>query len=130
MLYEVITKEAMFWFNRAYLLLSISMAALVPVLHFSFRFSSRESEELMLLTLDTVNVYASQSKAGLIAGLLMVPQVDWLYGLGAFILLIRLLWGLVKVGGLFRIRTANVFQGVKVIDLPGRFAPFSSYNFV
>jgi TonB family protein len=126
----VLHNEPMFRFNRLYLLLSLLLAAIVPILNLSFVFYSESNGGNMVYMLDAVNVYSGKVKQTIVPVIVNHTFFNWLYLVGAVILLARLLYGFSRLGGLSRKAEWLNINGCKVANLPGRFNPFSFFHII
>ncbi|MBS2213689.1 TonB family protein [Carboxylicivirga mesophila] len=123
--------EPRFKFNRFYLLLSLLVAAVVPLLTFSFyRTITPEGDVYVGNVLGAITVYAQNTKEAVVPVVAQSSAFRWLYMVGCLGLLLRLLYGFVRLGGLAGKVKLVSFKGYKVADLPGQFNPFSFFNVV
>ena len=127
----VLHRETSFKFNRFYLLFSLTTATIVPLLTFSFSLGAGEvnGEVYVGNMLSAVSVYAQQTKETLVP-LITKSAFKWLYLVGFMGLLVRLIIGFVRLGGLAGKVKLVHFNGYKVADLPGQFNPFSFFNVI
>jgi TonB family protein len=128
----VLHRETSFRFNRFYLLMSLLMAAIVPLITITIRTAPApaEGEVYIGVLLSTVTVYAEAAREKVVPLLVESSAFQWLYWVGCIGLLIRLGAGFIRLGGLSRRVTFTRFKGYKVADLPGQFNPFSFFNVV
>ncbi|MBR8537124.1 TonB family protein [Carboxylicivirga sediminis] len=127
----VLHYEPRFKFNRFYLLLSLMAAAVVPLLTFSFyRTITPEGNVYVGNVLGAITVYAQNTKEAVVPVVAQSSAFKWLYMVGCLGLLLRLLYGFVRLGGLAGKVKLVSFNGYKVADLPGQFNPFSFFNVV
>ncbi len=127
-------KEALFNFNRFFLLMSLVAATVIPALHIplpQFMISSSHVEvDVYTNLLDVVTIFAESTKAKLVSVVIESPAFMWLYLVGCMGLLVRLLTGFVRLGVLSNTTRCSKVNGVKFIDLPGQFSPFSFFNVI
>jgi len=128
----LLQRETCFKFNRFFLLFALTVAAFVPLLSFSFTIENQSTNSDVYVgnILGVVSVYAQQTKATLVPLITQSSAFQWLYLVGFFGLLIRLLFGFIRLGGLAGKVQLVRFKGYKVADLPGQFNPFSFFNVV
>ncbi len=127
----VLHYESRFKFNRFYLLLSLLAATVVPVLTLTiYRTPVPEGDVYVGNVLGAITVYAQNTKAAVVPVVAQSSAFKWLYMVGCIGLLLRLLYGFIRLGGLAgKVKLVN-FVGYKVADLPGQFNPFSFFNVV
>ncbi|TRX72408.1 TonB family protein [Carboxylicivirga sp. M1479] len=127
----VLHAEPTFKFNRYYLLLSLLLATVVPILSFTIdKTAAIEGDVYVGNVIDTITVYAQNTKAVVVPVVAKSPAFKWLYSIGCLGLLLRLAFGFIRLGGLAgRVKLVS-FKGYKVADLPGQFNPFSFFNVV
>ncbi|WP_430816753.1 M56 family metallopeptidase [Carboxylicivirga sp. RSCT41] len=123
--------EPTFKFNRFYLLSALLLATVVPLISFSiYRTMVPEGEVYVGNVLETITVYAQNTKAVVVPVVAQSAAFKWLYIIGCGGLMLRLLYGFIRLGGLAgQVNLVN-FKGYKVADLPGQFNPFSFFNVV
>ncbi len=126
----VLHHERMFRFNRIYLLLSLSIAVFVPFVHFSAIVVDQNHAEGFSYLLGSVNVYSDQVQETIVPAIVNIQLFNWLYLIGAVLLLFRLFSGFIRLGGLSHKAVWYKFKGYRVADLPGRFNPFSFFNVI
>ncbi|MCG8579095.1 MAG: M56 family metallopeptidase [Bacteroidales bacterium] len=123
--------EPTFKFNRFYLLSSLMLATVVPLISFSiYRTMAPEGEVYVGNVLETITVYAQNTKAVVVPVVAQSAAFKWLYIVGCGGLMLRLLYGFVRLGGLAGKVKLVSYKGYKVADLPGQFNPFSFFNVV
>ncbi|MCU4156015.1 TonB family protein [Carboxylicivirga sp. A043] len=123
--------EPTFKFNRIYLLSSLLAATVVPLITFSiYRTVALEGEVYVGNVLEAITVYAQNTKAAVVPVVAQSSAFKWLYIIGCGGLLLRLLYGFIRLGGLAGKVKLISFNGYKVADLPGQFNPFSFFNVV
>lgn len=124
--------ETSFKFNRFYLLFSLLMATVIPLVSFTFYYGSNQASGEVYIgnMLSSVTVYALQTKEILVPLVAKSSAFKWLYLVGSIGLLSRLLYGFIRLGGLAgRVKLIS-YDGYKIADLPGQFNPFSFFNVV
>ena len=127
----VLHYEPLFKFNRFYLLFSLLLSAVVPFIHISLKESSSAGESTIFVNvLETVNVFAGDVRETVIPVISKSKPFKWLYAVGAIGLLFRLVWGIVRLGGLSKKATWQKVNGVRIADLPGQFNPFSFFHVI
>ncbi len=127
----VLHYEPRFKFNRFYLLLSLMVAAVVPLLTFTFyRTVVPEGDVYVGNVIGAITVYAQNTKEAVVPVVAQSSAFKWLYVVGCLGLLLRLLYGFIRLGGLAGKVKLVSFNGYKVADLPGQFNPFSFFNVV
>ncbi len=128
----VLHHEPLFKFNRFYLLFSLLMATVVPLIHISFNLLSSSANETVgfVNLLETVNVFSDDVRKSVVPLIVKSKSFGWLYLLGAIGLLFRLLLGVVRLGGLSKKATWVQIKGMQIADLPGRFNPFSFFHVI
>ncbi len=126
----VLHNERMFHFNRVYLLLSLLLSAVVPLLHFATPVIAENQTQGISYLLGSINVYSSQVQEAVVPVIVRFQMFNWLYLIGVVLLLARLLYGIVRLGGLSRSAIWTKIKGYRVADLPGRFNPFSFFHVI
>ncbi|MCW3807299.1 M56 family metallopeptidase [Plebeiibacterium marinum] len=126
----VLHNEPMFRFNRMYLLLSLLVAAVVPLLDLSSYFFTKNSGPNITYMLGAVNVYSGQVQQTIVPVITKHHFFNWLYVVGASVLLARLFYGFFRLGGLSQKAEWQKINGYKVANLPGRFNPFSFFRVI
>ncbi|WP_439183164.1 M56 family metallopeptidase [Carboxylicivirga taeanensis] len=120
-----------FKFNRFYLLLALLVATVAPLVSISvYRSAVAEGDVYVGNVLGAITVYAQNTKATVVPVVAQSSAFKWLYIVGCLGLLLRLLYGFVRLGGLAGKVKLVSFVGYKVADLPGQFNPFSFFNVV
>lgn len=123
--------EPTFKFNRFYLLISLLVATVTPLLTFSvYRTVTPEGDIYVGNLIETITVYAQNTKAVIVPVVAQSSAFKWLYIIGCAGLLVRLLAGFIRLGGLAGKVKLVSYNGYKVADLPGQFNPFSFFNVV
>ncbi|WP_075591395.1 M56 family metallopeptidase [Labilibacter marinus] len=126
----VLHHEPLFKFNRIYLLFSLLLATVVPLIHISIYKNNAANTQGFVNLLDTVNVFAGDMRQTVVPAIADNQSFSWIYMLGAIGLLLRLLIGIVRLGGLSKKANWQKINGVKIADLPGRFNPFSFFHVI
>lgn len=127
----VLHHELMFKFNRLYLLVSLMLAVFVPFVHLTSLGTSGANQATGFVNMmASVNVYGGQVQQKIIPLIADHQFFNWLYLVGAVLLLTRLLYGIVRLGGLSRKAEWLKIKGFKVAKLPGRFNPFSFFHII
>ncbi|WP_430935105.1 M56 family metallopeptidase [Saccharicrinis sp. 156] len=124
----VLHHEPLFKFNRFYLLFSLLLATVAPFIHISL--SSGDSETTGFVLLETVNVFSGDVRETVVPVIKENKSFTWIYGMGAIGLLVRLLLGIVRLGGLSKKATWVKYNGIRIADLPGKFNPFSFFHVI
>jgi len=103
----------------------------LPLLTFTFyKTATVEGQVQIGYVFDTINVYAQNTKQAIVPVVARSGAFKWLYIVGCFGLLARLLYGFIRLGGLAGKVKLVSYKGYKVADLPGQFNPFSFFNIV
>ncbi|MBK3515919.1 M56 family metallopeptidase [Carboxylicivirga marina] len=127
----VLHAEPTFKFNRFYLLLSLLVATIAPILTFVvYRTIAPEGEVYVGNVIEAITVYAQNTKAVVVPVVAQSSAFKWLYIVGCIGLLVRLLFGFIRLGGLAGKVKLVSYEGYKVADLPGQFNPFSFFHVV
>ncbi len=127
----VLHYETNFTFNRFFLLFSLLMATVIPVISIGVQYSTGPSANVYTGNmLNAVTVYAQNTKEVIVPYVAQSSAFKWLYLVGCTGLIIRLLWGFIRLGGLAGKVKLMSFNDYKVADLPGQFNPFSFFNVV
>ncbi len=126
----ILHDERIFRFNRFYLLLSLCLASVVPLIHLSNPVRNESQMEGFSYLLGSVDVYSTQFQEIVIPKIAQVQLFNWMYAFGVALLLVRLFYGFVQLGGLSRKATWSKVKGYRVANLPGRFNPFSFFNII
>jgi TonB family protein len=127
----VLHLDPRFKFNRFYLLLSLLVATVIPLVSITiYRAAVPEGEVYVGNVIGVITVYAQNTKAAVVPVVAQSSAFKWLYAVGCLGLLLRLLYGFIRLGGLAgKVKLVN-YGNYKVADLPGRFNPFSFFNVV
>ncbi|MDB4334969.1 M56 family metallopeptidase [bacterium] len=80
--------------------------------------------------LETVNFYADEMRQNIVPVIMGYKVFNWLYLIGVIGLLGRLIFGIVRLGGLSQKAVLLTHKGFKIADLPGRFSPFSFFHVI
>lgn len=125
-------QEPLFKFNRIYLLLSLLVATITPFIHFSILQMASSNAETQGFTnlLQTVNIYAGDVRKSFIPVVAQSKTFSLLYLGGALGVLGRLIFGLIRLGGLSKKANWINYNGVKIADLPGNFNAFSFFHII
>ncbi len=126
----VLHNERMFHFNRVFLLLSLLLSAVVPLLHFTTPVNINNQMDGISYLLGSINVYSGQVQEAVVPAIVGFKMFNWLYLIGVILLLTRLIYGIVRLGGLSRSAIWTKIEGYRVADLPGRFNPFSFFHVI
>ncbi|TLX72631.1 TonB family protein [Labilibacter sediminis] len=126
----VLHLEPFFKFNRFYLLVSLLLATVIPLIHISLEQSVSADNTGFSVLLDSVNVYAGEVHQVVVPIIMDNSLFRWLYLLGTIVLFTRLVTGIIRLGGLSRKAVWQSHSGFKIADLPGRFNPFSFFHII
>ena len=126
----VLHHEPLFKFNRMYLLFSLLLATIIPFIHISFFNDVNTETKGVAYMLENVNVFAGEVREIVMPVITQHNSFTWLYLIGTMVLMVRLIIGIVRLGGLSQKATWLKYHGVKIADLPGRFNPFSFFRVI
>ncbi len=126
----VLHHEPFFKFNRIYLLLSLVLAAVVPFIHFSFLQTASSNTEGFANLLQAVNVYADDMREAVVPTIAQSKTFGWFYLAGALGIFLRLIFGLIRLGGLSKKANWINYNGIRIADLPGSFNAFSFFHVI
>ncbi|SMO90099.1 outer membrane transport energization protein TonB [Saccharicrinis carchari] len=128
----VLHHEPFFKLNRVYLLLSLTLATVVPFVHISVSPPSTTDIEVQGFTnlLQAVNVYADEVQQTVVPVIAKNKTFGWLYLGGALAILLRLLFGLTRLGLLSKKARWIKYKDVRIADLPGNFNAFSFFHVI
>jgi TonB family protein len=127
-------KETYFRFNRFYLLSSVIVACILPLLSLGFFENGNAISSWVGISsiAETIKIPAVTITGGL--GNVPDPSVDWqhlvavIYLTGAFLLIARMILGILRLSILRRSGRKEHFNGYSVFFLKHELAPFSFYN--
>ncbi len=126
----VLHNERIFRFNRFYLLLSLFLASVVPFIHLSNPVGIEQHSEGFSYLLGSIDVYSTQIQKTVVPKIVKIQLFNWLYIFGVTLLIVRLFYGFVQLGGLSKKANWSKVNGYRVANLPGRFNPFSFFNII
>ncbi len=126
----VLHHEPFFRFNRIYLLLSLVLATVVPFVHFSLLQTASSNTEGFANLLQTVNVYAGDMREAVVPAIAQSKTFGWFYLAGALGIFLRLIFGLIRLGGLSKNANWINYNGIRIADLPGSFNAFSFFHVI
>ena len=127
-------KETYFRFNRFYLLSTIIVACIIPLIHLGLFESSNETSSWAGISgiAQAINIPAVTITGGL--GNVPDPSTSWqhlmvvIYLTGAFLLVARMVLGILRLSILRRSGKKERFDGYSVFYLKHELAPFSFYK--
>lgn len=126
----ILHKEPLFRFNRLFLLSSLLLAALLPFLKIPMFVQVSESSIEYTKVMTSITIYAENTRKNLVPIIESIPGFKWIYMTGVCGLLIRLVYGFIRVGAISGKASLTGYKGYKIADLPGQFSPFSFFNVI
>ncbi|RRO16823.1 M56 family metallopeptidase [Flavobacteriaceae bacterium 14752] len=133
-LYQVLKSEPLFKINRLYLLMSLMISLVLPLINFVDVFSMDINETyVQWLQPININTQGADNTEALMSNLSKTPSLSWsyfdlIYGFG---LLLYSLWFLIKNRTIFKHLkrpSHSTYKGKKVVILPNSSTAFSFWN--
>lgn len=129
-------RRPVMWFNRLYLLLALTVSAVVPLVHFSIGqpqvYGGNVLPEVQVnagyYLLDTVTVWGSQTQATFVDKLQQLPWLKLIYLTGILMLAAKLLAGLIKIRWFKHKGVVQSDAGFVLVDTRTEHGPFSFFN--
>lgn len=108
------------------------IATIVPFVDISFPPPASNDMQAQSFTnlLQAVNVYAGDVQQTVVPAIAQNKTFGWLYMGGALAILLRLVFGLARLGLLSKKARWIKYKGVRIADLPGRFNAFSFFHVI
>ncbi len=128
----ILHQQSTYRFNRLFLLISLCVSAIIPFMHIAnFLTNGVDANGVVLgIMIQGVNVYSQEIKHVVLPVISQNAYMQWIYLIGAVLLLIRLIYGLIKIGGMSQKGAITKQQGFSIAYMSGRFNPFSFFRII
>ncbi len=133
-LYQFLKSEPLFKINRLYLIVSLAISLILPLLNLSDLYSIKINEAyVQWLQPININTQEAENTEALLTNLSDVPSFSWnyfnlIYGFG---LLLYSFWFLIKNRAIFKyikLSSHSIYKDKKIVLLPNSSTAFSFWN--
>ncbi len=125
----VLHQQTTFKFNRVFLLISLVVSTVVPFIHVT-AFAAETNGVVFGVMLQGVTVYSHEIKQVVVPVVSQNTYIQWIYVIGTVLFLIRLIYGLIKIGGISHNASLTKKEGFSLANMSGRFNPFSFFRII